>query len=847
MLKSLLARKHYQPTLSAALCCMGLLVLFTNTNAASASVTNYSWIKWIAGSAIAVSLLFGIGALILFLFNKQLKSEIDKRIKVEEALKESEERLRTAGKAAYDLIYELDVASNALKWFGDIDRLLGYGEGEVSKNARAWLDLIHPEDRDKLDNAVQRHRTSTQPVEYEYRMRHRDGTYRHWKDHGLPLLDDQGFPYKWIGVCTDITEHKRAEDAMKAFFDQSLVMLFIADMQEKTLVRVNNEVLRITGRSEEDVQAMPFIDFIYPENRESMIEAMTRLTDGKPLIGYQSRHFCADGESRLFEWNAVPDIERKLVYAMAQDITERLQAEGVLRTAQERFLTVLDSIDSTIYVADMETYEILFMNKYMIESFGRDMTGEICWDVFRGNSGPCAHCSNDQLVDQNGEPSGVYIWQDKNPITDKWYIYHDRAIEWTDRRLVRLQIAMDITDFKRMEEELLQSHKLEAIGTLAGGVAHEFNNILSIIIGNIDQVLNDYPERNSGYDSLEEIKTAGLRAKDIVSRLLAFSRKTGEQLKPVKIGPVIKDSLKFLRPTLPVTIDIRQDIQVMDSTVLADPTQINQVMINLCVNASNAMEETGGTLEINVVKVRLGDDSINSYPDLADGDYVKISVSDTGPGVAPEIIDRIFDPYFTTNELGKDSGMGLAVVQGIVKNHNGAIYVDSPPGQGATFTMLFPLIAQKPVMEVKTIDKIPCGNETVLIVDDEEAIAKLTGRMLERLGYSVEIRINPVEAFDLFQFNPEGFDLVITDMTMPQMTGATLSKKLKSIRADIPVIICTGYSALINEQKAKELGIAAYIIKPVIMEEIARTIRKVLDESRGSIRDYLSFTPLKWT
>ena len=369
---------------------------------------------------------------------------------------------------------------------------------------------------------------------------------------------------------------------------------------------------------------------------------------------------------------------------------------------------------------------------------------------------------------------------------------------------------------------------MESIGTLTGGVAHDFNNIMAIIIGNTELALDYVPKWNPAYPNLEEIKRASLRATNIIKQLLSFSRKTGPKLHPVEIAVVIKDALKFLRSTIPTTIDIQHDIQATGETILADPTQINQIMMNLCINASHAMEQTGGNLVVHVKNVILDEHSAKGYPGLKTGKHVKVTVSDTGPGIDTAIIDRIFDPYFTTKEVGKGSGMGLAVVHGIVKNHNGAIFIDSKPGIGASFSILFPVSAEKPVIEKDTTEEVLLGNETVLFVDDEESIAEMTLQILKRLGYKVETKLSPVEALALFQSKPHAFDLVITDMTMPQMTGAKLSEKLKEVRSDIPVILCTGHSALIDEEKAKEMGIDAFVTKPIMMREFAKTIRKVL-------------------
>jgi len=389
----------------------------------------------------------------------------------------------------------------------------------------------------------------------------------------------------------------------------------------------------------------------------------------------------------------------------------------------------------------------------------------------------------------------------------------------------------DITENKKLVTQLLQSHKMESIGTLAGGIAHDFNNIMAIIVGNTELALDDVPKWNSAHSSLEEIKTASLRAKNIVKQLLSFSRKADQKLQPIQIALVIKDSLKFLCSTIPTTINIHQDIQTTDEMILADPTQINQIIMNLCINASHTMEQTGGDLTITVEKVILDYQSLKDYPDLKSGDHVKIMVSDTGPGIDPEIIDQIFDPYFTTKEIGKGSGMGLAVVHGIVKNHNGVINVDSSHGKGTKFSILFPLTSEKPVVKTKTIQDIPRGNETILFVDDEISITHMVERMFERLGYKIETATTPQDALELFRTNPDHFDLVITDMTMPQMTGVKLSEKLMDIREDIPIIICTGHSALVDEERAKKLGLAAYVMKPIDMQEMAQTIRKVLDKT----------------
>ena len=391
----------------------------------------------------------------------------------------------------------------------------------------------------------------------------------------------------------------------------------------------------------------------------------------------------------------------------------------------------------------------------------------------------------------------------------------------TDRKLVE-------AEKKKLEFQLQQVQKIEAIGTLAGGVAHDFNNILSIIIGNTELAMDDVPEENPAHLNLEEINAASIRGKNIVRQLLRFSRKAVLERQPMHIIPIIKDSLKFLRATIPTSIDIRQDIQTTDDTILADSTQIHQIMMNLITNSSQAIEAEG-VIEIGIENVFLNEESCVLYTDLTPGNYIKVTVSDTGQGIAPEAIDRIFDPYFTTKEVDKGSGIGLSVVHGIVKSHGGAIRVKSELGKGTTFTVLFPAVETKTDSEIETDEKLPSGDERILFIDDEESIAKLGHQRLERLGYKVEAKTSPIEALELFRAKPDQFDLVITDLTMPKMTGDKLVKEILNIRSEIPIILCTGFVEKIDEKKAKAIGVADYIEKPVDKCSFSYTVRKVLD------------------
>ena len=603
---------------------------------------------------------------------------------------------------------------------------------------------------------------------------------------------------------------------------------------------VTGALKRLTGFTREEVQSRGgWESLIYPEDMSIPLRQLKSLFSNQSKT-VEYRITDKNGDIRWMRDFAKPiwdekENRLKQIYGAVQEFTEQKEIETALRTSHERFVTVLDSIDATIYVADMETYEILFVNKHMIESFGRNMTGEICWDGFRGESGPCPHCTNNRLIDGTGEPTGVYVWQGKNPITNKWYINYDRAIKWMDDRLVRLQIASDITDLKSLEEEktqfeekLRQAQKMEAIGTLAGGIAHDFNNILSAIIGYTELALLDAEIQSALYHDLQGVLQAGSRAKDLVKQILTFSRQVLRECKPIQIKPITKEVLKFLRASLPTTIEIQQDIQ-SDALIMADPTQIHQVVMNLCTNAEHAMRAKGGVLGVKLTEVKLRRDFLDDHPELKPGNYLELTVSDTGHGISAHILNRIFDPFFTTKKTGEGTGMGLSVVHGIVRSCGGTIAATSEPDKGSTFRAYFPVIDRQIEPATAAEEPIPSGNERILFVDDEPALTNIGKQTLESLGYDVQTRTSSIEALELFKAQQDRFHLVITDMTMPNMTGEELAQELMHIKPSIPIILCTGFSAKIDDRKASAMGIRAFVLKPMVLREIATTIRKVLD------------------
>ncbi len=768
-----------------------------------------------------------------------LEDQVASTRKIEAALKESQERYGRLSSNLRVVIYAAFPDKLTARFFASeqIEKLTGYPAVSFRRQSGLFAHLIHGDDLERV-RQESRHALETQKfMELEYRIVTKDRQTR-WIRDSASLVDAKSDTVRVEGLLEDITLRRQADAELQAAtrhwqetFNAMSEALAILDDRYRIL-QCNRALQTITGKSEEEIIGRFAWEIVHGEPYAPARCACQR--------GSRMRETeIVELGRRIYEIAVDPQFDEQgaisgYVHIMS-DITEPEMSRRALRDAQQTFLTVLDSIDATIYVADMQTHEILFMNRRMKKTFHGDFTGQKCWRAFREKEAPCTNCTNDQLVDDQGKPTGPCVWEGHSKYTGKWYVNYDRAIKWIDGRIVRLQVATDITQIKNLEQErqrtesqLRQAQKMEAIGTLAGGIAHDFNNILSAILGYSELALDDAENNRPSAKYIREIIKAGGRARDLVHQILTFSRQTETESKPIQVRPIVKEALKLLRASLPSTIEIQQRIK-SNVIVEADPIQIHQVIMNLCTNAGHAMRDKGGVLYVGLTEETLSKEMAEAYHGLAPGSYLQIEVRDTGPGMSREIIDKIFDPYFTTKEKGEGTGMGLAVVQGIVQNCGGGLAVQSEPGKGAAFRIFLPSLQSVQPIEVQPVEIIPGGNERILFVDDEPPLVDLSKKILERHGYRVTIRNSGIEAIELFKNHPYEFDLVITDMTMPHVTGDVLAQRMLSIRPDIPIIICTGYSEKITPELLETLQIKALVLKPIIRNEILLTVRQVLD------------------
>ena len=517
---------------------------------------------------------------------------------------------------------------------------------------------------------------------------------------------------------------------------------------------------------------------------------------------------------------------------LQHQVTERQLAEDALKESEEHYRSLVENIDFGVTLIDAN-HRIVMVNSAQGRMFNRSpasFVGKNCYKEFEKRDSICPHCPGVKAMSA-GQPEEVEteaILDDGRNLNVKIRAFP--VFEKDGESAGFIEVVEDITKSKRLMQEIEKAHKLESIGIFAGGIAHDFNNILTPIFGYTNLAFDKIPEGNPARDDLERVNLAAKRAKDLVYQILSFTRQRAPQEPvPIKTQHNIKESLKLLRSSIPATIKINQNIDTQCGAIMSDPTQIHQVLMNLCTNAVHAMEEKG-VLGISLQEVNLKAKDVAHKPELIPGPYVCLSISDTGTGMDQETINHIFEPFYTTKEVGKGTGIGLSVIHNIVESHKGMITVDSEPKKGTTFHVFFPLVEDEESVSLEIFGPMPTGNERILYVDDEELLTDLFSRLLDPLGYKVTTITNSTEALKLFKSKPDDFDMLITDQSMPDLSGVEMAIEFLKIRPDIPIILCTGYSSKISAEEAKKIGIKEFMMKPLHRKLLAATIRKILDE-----------------
>jgi PAS domain S-box-containing protein len=635
------------------------------------------------------------------------------------------------------------------------------------------------------------------------------------------------------------------------------------DMRPGRFIEVNGAACRKLGYSREELLQMSVPDINAPGAHANMDETVKELKENGHVL-FETVHKKKDGRllpveihTHLFEMGSQP-----IVISTARDITERkkwqeqvqqsheaLEARVIerteeLRKSEERFRAIAD------YTYDWENWvapdgKLLWVNPAVERVTGYsaeehlnhpDRVAMIVLEEDRDYIKNIFENAIKERLSDNDIPFRIR----RKDGSIRWVSISYQPLYSRDDKYLGIRSSIrDITGRVKVEQEreklfnqLREAQKMEAIGTLAGGIAHDFNNILAAIIGYSEMAADELSPENDASRMILEVLKASNRAKDLVQQILAFSRQGTGERKPLQIHFIIKEVVKLLQATIPKSIGIELNIRGDNITIMADSTQIHQVIMNLCTNAYHAMKDQGGRLTIFLDKVAALPEIPDQNPNPAvTGPYLHLEIGDTGHGMSDTVMQRIFDPYFTTRAQGEGTGLGLSVVHGIVKSHGGFIMVDSEPGKGTTFKLYFPCIeSEVAVPQRMAPEPMPRGEEHILLVDDEEQLVRMWRQMLEALGYQVTAAFNSPDALELFMDRPDRFDLILTDMSMPDLSGAQLAEKVLSARPDMPLILCTGFSERMNEPTAKNLGFKAFLMKPVVMNELAEAIRRALDE-----------------
>lgn len=754
--------------------------------------------------------------------------------------------------------WEYNFATERLLWSDEVYRILGHTPRGFPPDAENFYRQVHPDDLTFVRQEKKAAAEGVRRVDFEHRIIRPDGEVRYIHQIITILRDDQGRPVRESGTLQDITPRKIAEVTLRqseerfaGAFEQAPSGIALVAPDGRWL-KVNRALCDLLGYTEAELLGRTFQDITHPEDLSVDLEQVRRLLAGETR-SYQmeKRYILAQGglATVLLNVSLVRDGSGRPSYFIShiQDITARREGMEALRESNERFHQLADNITDAFWIRSPDQSKVYYLSPAFERIWGRTVESVMAnpqyWSDFilaedrPRVSAAFARLSGDapildieyRIVRPTGEIRWVQVRgsQVRNP---------------TDQTVRHIGIVTDITEHKQVDEHLLQAQKMEALGQFSGGVAHDFNNILAAISGYTELARIQLQGNPAVREHLDAVTKAANRAADLVRQILTFSRQQPQTRELLPLQPVVVESMKLMRATIPTTVEIAAVIAADAPTVLANANQVHQVLMNLAINGWHALNNHPGRLQVKLEKVEVDAADAAAKPGLRPGTYARLSVSDNGCGMDQATLRRVFDPFFTTKPPGEGTGLGLAVVHGIMESHDGAVTVHSQPGEGTVFQLYFPKRVGEAAASPGEAAATPRGQgECVLVVDDEEMLAHLSENLLSRLGYTTECTTSTAAAIELVRANPERFALVLTDQTMPGMTGLQLASQLRDIRPELPIMLTTGYNLSLTADRMEASGVRNILHKPFTLHSLGTAVHATLTDT--TFHDHGSNSP----